>query len=536
MTSSAVVWRSLRLLAVLCSHAVCAQTQVVDYVIKPGDNPWDFARQHLKSGLVDALIDFNGIKDPHHLPPGMVLHIPDKWLFRGSRPVTVLDVTGAASRVVANGTAIPLKAGERIPARSHIVTADQESVVLQFSDGSRMLVREHSQVRLQSNKFVPLAEGRDIRLNIPKGKVENEISKLPAASGRFEIQTPSGIAAVRGTQFRVASFSDETRTEVLEGKVALAHKNGPHSALPAGYGMAMQKNCRVEAIPLLKAPQISEDSLLAERLPIDLQLAAVDDARRYRTLVSAKGLSSAVVSDQVTEIAVMRIRDIPDGDYVLRVRAIDAKGLEGEELVRPLTVNARPGPPFAISPGADARLAALRPEFSWARNSEASGYHFQLAANPEFKAPLIDEPSLAVSTFHSPKDLAEGKYYWRVATISASEGHGPFSSPDSFTRTPASPGKIGVEQQNLRWQKLDNARYRIQVGTEKDLEKPLIDRVVEQNSLTLDELDAGQYFVRIQTLGASGLSSQWTNVQSFTVESRFDWRYLLLTLPILLLL
>ncbi|MBK7417501.1 MAG: hypothetical protein IPJ38_22865 [Dechloromonas sp.] len=68
------------------------------------------------------------------------------------------------------------------------------------------------------------------------------------------------------------------------------------------------------------------------------------------------------------------------------------------------------------------------------------------------------------------------------------------------------------------------------------MEKPLIDRVVEQNSLTLDELDAGQYFVRIQTLGASGLSSQWTNVQSFTVESRFDWRYLLLTLPILLLL
>ncbi|MBK7417502.1 MAG: FecR domain-containing protein [Dechloromonas sp.] len=297
----------------------------------------------------------------------------------------------------------PAQGRGRIPARSHIVTADQESVVLQFPDGSRMLVREHSQVRLQNNKFVPLAEGRDIRLNIPKGKVENEISKLPAASGRFEIQTPSGIAAVRGTQFRVASFSDETRTEVLEGKVALAHKNGPHSALPAGYGMAMQKNSRVEAIPLLKAPHISEDSLLAERLPIDLQLAAVDDARRYRTLVSAKGLSSAVVSDQVTEIAVMRIRDIPDGDYVLRVRAIDAKGLEGEELVRPLTVNARPGPPFAISPGADARLAALRPEFSWARNSEASGYHFQLAANPEFKAPLIDEPSLAVSTFHSPR-------------------------------------------------------------------------------------------------------------------------------------
>ena len=294
-TCPAAGWRSLALIGLFVTHAASAQTQLVDYVIKAGDNPWDFARQHLNGGLVDALIDFNGIKDPHHLPPGMVLHIPDKWLFRGSRPVTVLDVTGAASRVVANGTVIPLKAGEKIPARSHIVTTDQSSVALQFSDGSRMLVREHSDVRLQSNKFVPLAEGRDIRLTIPKGKVENEISKLPAASGRFEIQTPSGIAAVRGTQFRVASFSDETRTEVLEGQVALARKRAPLTALPAGYGMSMQKNIGGKAIPLLKAPQVPDASLQAGRLPIEFPLAAVEGASRYRTLVSSKGLSSAVV-------------------------------------------------------------------------------------------------------------------------------------------------------------------------------------------------------------------------------------------------
>lgn len=48
-----------------------------------------------------------------------------------------------------------------------------------------MLIREHSDVRLQTNKFVPLAEGRDIRINIPQGKVESDVSKHRTAPGRF---------------------------------------------------------------------------------------------------------------------------------------------------------------------------------------------------------------------------------------------------------------------------------------------------------------------------------------------------------------
>ena len=132
----------------------------------------------------------------------------------------------------------------------------------------------------------------------------------------------------------------------------------------------------------------------------------------------------------------------------------------------------------------------------------------------------------------------EGRYYWRLATISTNEGQGPYSSPDTFLRTPASPGNVGFssDQQSLRWQRIANARYRVQIGTAATIENPLIDTVLEQNTLSMTTLDAGNYFVRIQTLSESGLTSQWTEVQSFTVESRFDWRYLLLPLPFLLIL
>lgn len=526
------------LTALFLVHASAVQAQVVDYVIKPGDNPWDFARQHLNPGLVDTLIEYNGIKDPHHIPPGTVIRIPDSWLYRGSRQVTVLDVAGEASRVIGKENVVPLKAGERIPARSRILTSSQGSVTLQFSDGSRMLIREHSDVRLQTNKFVPLAEGRDIRINIPQGKVESDVSKHRTAPGRFEIQTPSGVAAVRGTQFRVASLANETRTEVLEGKVAVGNKRGVFTGLPSGFGMSMQKGRGNGIIPLLKAPHISEGTLLVERLPIDLPISPVDGAKGYRTLLSASARSSAIFSDQRRDIAAMRISDVPDGNYELRVRAIDSHELEGEELVRPITINARPGAPFPIAPAAEASLSATRPVFTWARNAEAASYRFQLASNVEFTPLLIDEPGLTESKYQPGNDLVEGRYYWRPATISTNEGQGPYSSPDTFLRTPASPGNVGFssDQQSLRWQRIANARYRVQIGTAATIENPLIDTVLEQNTLSMTTLDAGNYFVRIQTLSESGLTSQWTEVQSFTVESRFDWRYLLLPLPFLLIL
>ena len=515
-----------------------AQGQDIGYTVQPGDNPWSIATQHLKPGMVDALVERNNIRDPHRITPGSILQIPKDWLFRGSRPVAVIDVSGVALLISGQGREKRLEPGDRIPARSRIRTQDQGNVTLQFSDGSRVLVGERSDILLRKNSYVPLAEGRDIRLNMPGGKVENDINKQDKPTGRFEIQTPSGVAAVRGTRFRVASADRDTRTEVLEGKVAVADKRGTQTPLPAGYGMAMQNGRSGASQQLLKAPQVTDGPLTVEQLPIDLPLPPMPGAVAYRTLVSAPGLLAANISDQKTDGAMMRIRDIPDGDYQLRVRAIDQHGLEGEDAIRPLTINARPSAPFLISPTADAGFSNARPEFSWARHTAASSYHFQLATNLSFQPVLIDAPGLTDPAFKPAADLPEGKYFWRLATVSPSEGKGPFSPAESFLRTPSTPGSIvfSDEQHALRWQKLTDARYQVQVADNAGMEKPMIDRMLDDNQLALNELSAGVYFVRVQTLGASGLRSQWTDVQSFTVKSSFRWEYLLLPLPLLLLL
>ncbi|MBL8430638.1 MAG: FecR domain-containing protein [Dechloromonas sp.] len=527
------------LLVVACLLTqTAAHGQEVSYTVQPGDNPWRIALQHLKPGMLNALVEHNGITNPLRIAPGTTLRIPKDWLFRGSRPVSVIDVSGQAVSVSGRGTEKELQAGDRIPAQSRIRTREQGSVTLQFSDGSRVLVGEKSDVRLQKNSFVPLAEGRDIRLNVPTGKVENEARNQEKPNGRFEIRTPSGVAAVRGTRFRLTSAARDTRTEVLEGKVAVSDKRGTTIPVPAGYGMALQNGRSVASQPLLKAPSVGPGTMTVEQLPIDLPMQPVAGAVAYRTLVSSPGTLTAILSDQKTTAAAMRIRDVPDGDYQLRVRAIDQNGLEGEETQRPLSINARPGAPFLISPTADAGISTPRPGFSWARNTAASSYHFQLATNPGFQPVLIDAPNLTEPSFQPDAELPEGGYFWRLAAVSSSEGRGPFSPAESFRRTPATPGMVSFnnEQQAVRWQKLADARYQVQVADNPGMEKPVIDRMLEDNQLVLQELSAGTYFVRVQTLGASGLRSQWSDTQSFHVTSGFKWEYLLLPLPLLLLL
>ncbi len=515
-----------------------AQAQLIDYVMQPGDNPWQVAQQHLKPGLVDALLELNHIADPFHIPPGTRLQIRNEWLFRGSRPVKVLDVVGEAVLVSIRGATRNLLPGEQIPAQSRIRTATQASVTLQFADGSRLLVREHSDVRLRKNSFVPLAEGRDVRLNVPLGKVENDVSKQHDSPGRFEIDTPSGVAAVRGTRFRVASLDRTMLTEVTEGRVAMADKRGSRSALPAGYGMALRPGLAAENKRLLEAPAVAEAQLLVEYLPADLPLTAVSGAVAYRTQVSLDGPLAPSLSDQKMTTATMRIRDIPDGVYRLRVRAIDAEGLEGLETERPLTVNVRPSAPFLISPTIDAGLTSKRPKFSWAKHPDAARYHFQLADNARFDPLLADLADLPDPTFQPPQDLPEGDYHWRVATVSAQEGQGPFGAAGHFQRLPAAPGLIAPQSddRSLRWQKQDKARYHLQIGTTPDLDKRLIDRETDEPAFSLDDLDGGTYYVRVRTLGASGLSSPWSDTQAFVVESRTSRWLWLLPLPLLLLL
>jgi len=75
--------------------------------------------------------------------------------------------------------------------------------------------------------------------------------------------------------------------------------------------------------------------------------------------------------------------DLPDGRYVLRVRAIDAGGLEGVNAERAFTLKARPEPPFVSAPLSGHKVYGPEARLRWSASSSAQSYRLQLSPKPE---------------------------------------------------------------------------------------------------------------------------------------------------------
>ena len=85
---------------------------------------------------------------------------------------------------------------------------------------------------------------------------------------------------------------------------------------------------------------------------------------RYRAQLARDEAFNDVVMDGVFDASPARFAGLPDGDYWLRVRAIDDAGLEGYDAARAFALRARPEPPR--------RADRVPPRLSWEQVPEAA--------------------------------------------------------------------------------------------------------------------------------------------------------------------
>ncbi len=262
---------------------------------------------------------------------------------------------------------------------------------------------------------------------------------------------------------------------------------------------------------------------------------------RYRTQLAPHAGFSVIESDEVsTEPQARAAADLPDGIHRIRVRAIDAQGLEGHDGEREIVVAARPEPPFPSLPEPDAFVIDEQPQFRWSRSSDSTAtYRFQLAGDETFRALLLDVAGLEnpVLTFADP--LPPGQYFWRVALRTQSEGQGPFSDAQRFRRPPPGPlpepPQVAGDKLTLRWRAGGaEERYQIQISSDPNFARPDIDRESVVASLVVDRPPAGTYHIRVRTQQPGDPPGPWGKAQMIEIPQDY-WRTLLLLLPFVLL-
>lgn len=536
----AVPTRSILAGLVLCFSASGAMAGDITYIVRAGDNPWSISERYLHSmKLWPQLVKFNRIVHARRIPPGTPLKIPEEWLARRGVPATALAVEGNVLLIDAQGRQSRLKQGDLVAEDAVLKTGSDDNATLGLMDESRVLIKGNSEVRLRENSERVLGKGRSILLDLRHGALENQVEKASSSGGRFEIQTPAAVAAVRGTSFRIAADGIKTTTEVIRGGVDLGNDIGVVE-VPAGYATSASSQTAPEPPrPLLAAPDLTGLPQRIERVPTDLPIPAQAGAVAYRTQIAADAQFATLLFDQTTVLPVARVRDLPDSDYHLRVRAVDAAGLEGFDARHLLTIDARPEPPFLIAPVDAAKLGEAKPGFAWTRRQNAASYRIQIARDPSFKTLLFDQRDVAGDSFSFPDELAAGEYFWRVAAISPAEGQGPFGSHQSFRRVPAAPAAMAVDTKDrkpvIRWLPGGpDERYQLQVARGETFDNTVVDVTLATANYELPVLTAGRYQLRARTIAGDGYVGAWGATQQFAIEGGPSPAWLLMLLPIVL--
>lgn len=343
--------KPLLLLSLLIATGLAAADEPsLPYTVQKSDKLIRLSRDLLVTpGAWGEVAKFNKMKDPNFITPGQVLQIP----------LRLLKYRVAAGRVVSTQGSVqmggaPAVAGAPLPEGARFQVGANSSAVLELGDGTRVKLLPGTLAEVVSNRDYAMRDASVSGSNtwfaglvrLAQGTVEALAAKAQRRATPLQIETPTSLVGVRGTEFRVAyedPASRNARTEVTEGLVRADNTTQQIGAeLPRGTGAVINPAQReVQVVKLLPAPDLSA-------LPAEVQkpagalalppLAALAGAQAWRVQVASDDRFEKIVRDLKVASASVELGSLDVGKWFVRVRGIDAAGLEGFDAARPLAV------------------------------------------------------------------------------------------------------------------------------------------------------------------------------------------------------
>jgi hypothetical protein len=403
------------------------------YTLRPGDTLIGVSARFLaRPAEWPRLQRHNRITQPRRLIPGSALLIPLAWMRQQPAPATVMAVRGQVRVMYPDSTERALQADEKLLAGTVLTTASNSSATLRFADGSVLVLQPGARLALDTVSVYAGGGMVDTRLRLQQGRVEIGANPARAKGSRLQVITPSAVAAVRGTRFRVGADASATREETLEGRVGLA-ASGRQVTVPEGQGsLAELGKPPRPPVTLLPAPDASALPARVETLPMRFKLPELPGAVSWLGQIAEDAQFEKLVLEDTGTTPQLSFADLPDGRYVLRVRAADAQGLQGHDAIHAFELDARPFAPLLTAPGTRVRHA--RPDLQWSAVVGANAYQVEVARDAAFADTVLTERTS--DTHLAPaSELQPGGYHWRVASIEAAD-QGPYSPARAFTYDP----------------------------------------------------------------------------------------------------
>lgn len=388
--------------------AATADAPPATYVTRPGDTLIGIAdRALVKQQDWRPVARINKVDDPHRMPVGKPLVIPDPLLRREPFDARIAAWSGQ----VRLSPDKPVAAGTMVGPGTIVETGANSFVTLLLADGSKVTLPSQSRVRIDRLDRVALDGHVDRGFTVLEGRGDFAVPKRERPADRFLVKTPVAVAAVRGTQFRVDHRSPASIITVVEGDVA-----GRSLAARGDTGIARGQGAVVAAesarlAPLLPPPRLENPGRVQDDPEVVLEIAPLG-VRRHVVLARDAGFVDAFAEAESAD-PVIRLADVPNGSLYARLTAIDADGIEGlpadYELDR-----------YQTGLAADATSLPRRPRrtrFAWtASGAGVPRFDFVLARDAALNDRVVDAPGLTVNDL-TVTGLAPGDWFWQVSML-----------------------------------------------------------------------------------------------------------------------
>ena len=283
------------------------------------------------------------------------------------------------------------------------------------------------------------------------------------------------------------------------------------------------------AAPILTFP---ENNSVNQPDSLEFRWQTVTEAVDYQIQLSRTSDLAIIVEDRLTQNkASNSISQLANNaNYYWRVRAIDDSGARGpwSEIWTFKTGQERP---IHISPANNSGGLPSDVTLDW---TDITGFKYwlQVAENPEFTTPFVDQTALEQSTFDL-KDLAKNKtYYWRVRAV-LNDTLSPWTDPWNFSTGLARtvlilPENNSEQPENtsilFKWELTEGAdSYQLQVSNNDSFTNLFLDAPdIPTDSRNVPGLVSGEtYFWRVKAFDGD-LGNDWSEVRTFNIKKEIS--------------
>ncbi|WP_166269450.1 FecR family protein [Marinobacter caseinilyticus] len=494
------------------------------YKLRPGETFQEAAKDLLTSGHTSLqLAAYNKISNITHVKAGDALRIPLGWLKRQPEPATVVAITGQGQVRLANsGYREPIRAQMRLRVGDE-VTTQAGSVTVMLADGSIIRINQNS--RLVFNRLTQFGRTGmvDTRLRLERGELSTDVKPLIEKGSRFEIETSSAVAAVRGTSFSLQTEPGMTRLQVREGAVAFGTR-GKTQIIPAGYSASVGESGRtnVDIRRLLPTPNAGKLPANIQKLPIDVNWA-VNGATRHQLEIFDAETGHQVARSQTSDRK-FSLNYLDNGRYEVQVASLSNGGIAGMPNTQFIDVDLQARAARPLLPIIDALVDDDLPEFKWEYRGENEVGRVEIAESENFGDLIATSEWAPDNTALPSRPLSPGKYYWRVVTEAGGNSVATSDTQAFMVNGTLPPVKIininYIDSQvRVFWQSVATANdYLLQLSEDPNFENIVKEATVADTTAALRLIPGRRYFVRLKVLSDSPLASRWGPGRELFIE------------------